>query len=418
MIEVTDVSPPRPHVLVVDDEPANIAMMSRWLTRAGYYVTPATNATTALAAVANRHVDIVLLDIVMPSPGGLGVLSEIRNQFPPTLLPVIMVTALDASDDVIESLELGANDYVTKPVDVPVLNARIRSQLRATSESRELARTRIRPGTVVGGRYRIVTEIGRGSRSVVFSATHIRLDRTVAVKVLDATLGWSSEGLERFRREAVLASRVEHRNVVSPFDFDVTPAGEAYLVMEFVDGESAAEHLRRNGPLPAARCASILEPVARALDRAHAIGVIHRDVKPSNILLSTDPGSEPVRLIDFGVASEGIEASTDAPRRLFGTPQYMAPEQLSGGAVDGRADVYGLGVTLYEMLTGRLPFDAVEGSPMAWALARVAESPQPLWDTTPPVPAALIDLVERSLAIDPEVRPTVTEFALTMTAAQ
>ena len=201
-------------LLVVDDLPANVELMARRLERSGFDVLTASGGPQALELLRTQAVDLVLLDIMMPGMTGLEVLRHIRGTWSAVVLPVIMVTAKAESEDVVEALGLGANDYVTKPVDYPVALARIQAHLR----TREAARAQLPtaddeprtpaqavPGTVVGGRYRLESVIGGGSFGTVFQAHHLELDRPVAVKVLSTSAGTDPEALARFRREGASA---------------------------------------------------------------------------------------------------------------------------------------------------------------------------------------------------------------------
>jgi serine/threonine protein kinase len=202
------------------------------------------------------------------------------------------------------------------------------------------------------GPYRIEAELGRGGMGVVYRATHVALDAPRALKFISDDLARDPAFRRRFEREARLACRIRHPNVAAVLDFG-EHNGTPFLVMDLVDGEDLATILAREGALESERAAGIVEQIAGALDAAHAQGLVHRDVKPPNILVT--PGGR-AYLTDFGVSREIASATelTQADQAL-GTPQYMAPEQFEGGVVDGRADVYALGCVLYQLLTGRSP---------------------------------------------------------------
>ncbi len=217
-----------------------------------------------------------------------------------------------------------------------------------------IARTEIGIGSEFVG-YRIDELIGRGGMGVVYRAFDLRLKRTVALKLMAPELALDARFRERFSREAELAMSLEHPNVVPIHDAgDID--GRLYLAMRYVEGTDLRALLRAEGALDPARALAICSQVANALDAAHAKGLVHRDVKPSNVLLDA---SEHVYLADFGLTrrldEQGGPAGDDAPS---GTPAYLAPEQIEGGRVDGRADVYSLGCLLYECLTGEAPFVA------------------------------------------------------------
>ena len=279
-----------------------------------------------------------------------------------------MVTARTESEDVVEALALGANDYVTKPVDYPVVLARIQAHLRIRRPSRaEAAPARAAspahggPGTMLGGRYRIDSPIGGGSFGTVFRARHLELDRDVAVKVLATSAGTDPEALARFRREGISACRVQHPNAVAVLDFGVTESGVAYLVMELLRGHSLEKELEDHGRLLPAALREILVPVGSALAAAHAVGVLHRDIKPSNVFLHRTPLGEVPKILDFGIARivgerrMRPEASPSTARSSARRPTWR-PSASAAGPYGTKSDVYSVGAMLYEMLSGRLPF--------------------------------------------------------------
>ena len=216
-------------------------------------------------------------------------------------------------------------------------------------------------GTVVGERYRIISRIGIGGMGAVYRVEHTMMRRDLAIKVLLPELGGKEEFSRRFEREAESASRLTHPNIISITDFGHTPEGSLFLVMEFLAGQSLSDAIA-GGSMPPARALSIIRQILRGLEHAHAAGVVHRDLKPENIMLvERDGQTDVVKILDFGIAKvtqpqSGGEALTQAGV-IFGTPEYLSPEQALGEAVDARADIYAAGVILYEMLAGRRPFE-------------------------------------------------------------
>ena len=262
-------------------------------------------------------------------------------------------------------------------------------------------------GVTVEGKYRIDALIGRGGMGAVYRARDMRLDRDVAVKVVRGDLVSSAGARERFRREAQLAARLQHPSIVTVFDYGTLPDGAAYLVMEYVRGEDLRARITR-GTLDWKDAVRLLAAVADGVDAAHREHILHRDLKPENVLLPESGG--PPKVLDFGVAK--LMASVDAGGTItaggtiVGTPAYMAPEQLRGGPVDARADIYSLAVMAFEMLTGRLPFGA--GSFVDVAV-RQTEDP-PLDDVD--MPHRLTGVLRRALSFDPARRPhTATALA-------
>ena len=410
-------------ILVVDDLPANRDLMARRLERSGYRVLSAASGPEALELVRRGSVDLVLLDIMMPGMTGFDVLRTLRATRSSAALPVLMVTAKTDSDDVVEALSLGANDYIFKPVDYPVALARIQKELRTTQAVRSEAAATVEPrspaqavpGSVLGGRYRLDAAIGGGSFGTVFRARHLELNRDVAVKILATSAGTDPEALARFRREGDSACRVQHPNAVAVFDFAVNPGGVAYLVMELLEGHSLEKELEEHGPLQPVRCAEIVVPVCAALAAAHAAGVVHRDIKPSNVFLHRTKQGELPKVLDFGIAKLAAESAIGQrltiDGSLLGTPAYMAPERFRRGPYGSKSDVYSVGVMLYEMLAGRLPFIPSSADPLALVAMQAEEDPPPLRLRRPDVEPPLEGLVLSALSRDPERRPSADQLA-------
>jgi serine/threonine-protein kinase len=242
-------------------------------------------------------------------------------------------------------------------------------------------------------------EIGRGGMGVVFVALDVRLDRLVAIKVLPAALSTSIEIRDRFLREARTAAKLMHPNVVPVFQADEM-GGVVFFVMAYLDGESLADRLRARGALPALEVIGILRDVALALDYAHERGIVHRDIKPENILL--DKGTDRALVTDFGIARIAEAKPLTATGQVLGTVHYMSPEQVSGEALDGRSDLYSLGVVGFRMLAGRLPFEGEMAS--AVLVAHVVKAPPSLGEVAPNVPRALASVIQTCLAKQPSAR--------------
>lgn len=257
---------------------------------------------------------------------------------------------------------------------------------------------RLAPGGLIAGRYRVISFRGLGGMGIVYKARDEELGVDVALKVLRSDLRRDPRWVQRFRRELVLARQVTHRNVVRIHD--IGESGQLrFLTMDFVDGPSLAEVLGRDGPLPVQRAAAIVRQLAEALQQAHAAGIVHRDLKPSNILLGPD---ETAYITDFGVArSRDGEALTRAGA-IVGTPDYLSPEQVSGEPVDGRSDLYALGIVFYEVLTGELPFRGKTRSEML-AQRLTGEAPD-VSSTGVVVPAGVQRVIRRCLARAPSRR--------------
>ena len=242
-------------------------------------------------------------------------------------------------------------------------------------------------GQIVSGNYRIERVLGQGGMATVFEASHVRLPRRVAIKVITADLTESEESSEfqlRFRREAETLAKLEHPNIVTVFDWNVTESGQPYLVMELLSGEDLSQLLRRVGPLPRPMAVQIFAQIAAALTVAHQAGVIHRDIKPSNVFLCHGATNSFVKVLDFGIAKHLLQSASLATQgqALLGTPAYMSPEQARGQneQIDERTDQFALALVLYEMLMGQPAFYRKGDPPMATLYRVLSEDPPPLED--------------------------------------
>jgi len=262
-------------------------------------------------------------------------------------------------------------------------------------------------GRTLSARYRLVKRIGTGGMALVYLARHVMIDRLSAIKILRRDLGMSASHRERFLREARAVNRINHPNIV-----EITDLGESdglvFLVMEYVDGESLLTALRR-GRFAWTRAARVAAQIGSALARAHDLGVIHRDLKPENVLLTPRNGEDFVKLTDFGIAKILDAPAITFTEQRFGTPGYIAPEYAEGLPASARGDLYGLGVVLYEMLTGTMPFDAKGAALLAAPLREAPIKPSARVDG---IPAEIEELVLRLLARQPEDRPR-DAFAVT-----
>jgi len=262
-------------------------------------------------------------------------------------------------------------------------------------------------GTLLGGRYRLDAQIGRGGMSTVYRAFDTVLERAVAIKLMHREIASDSDQLERFRREARAVAQLNHPHIVTVIDAgewdardgqggdSAIEAGTPYIVLEHVDGETLKELIRRDAPLDVPTVLAYGIEIARALGAAHAQEIVHRDVKPQNVLLSGEGGA---KITDFGIARTLTEEGLTMDGRVLGTTDYVSPEQALGQAVTGQSDVYSLGVVLYEMLTGGVPFKGE--SPVAIAMMHVREEVPDVQLSRPAVSAATAAIVERATSKD------------------
>ncbi|MFQ6014218.1 MAG: protein kinase [Anaerolineae bacterium] len=249
------------------------------------------------------------------------------------------------------------------------------------------------------GQYTIIRLIGEGGMGTVYEAVHAPLDRTVALKVMHSDLGKDETFVKRFMQEARSAARLEHPNIVPIYDTGEVE-GLYYIAMKFLEGRTLDKMIGEEGPLGLRKAFRILDQLGSALDYAHGQGVIHRDIKPTNIMIGE---SDQVTVMDFGIAkaleSQAILTQVGV---AMGTPEYMSPEQLQAQEVDARSDVYSLGIVTYEMLAGKLPFRAP--TPIAMALQQVQKEPPSLAEARPDLPPAVVEIVSKALSKEPEAR--------------
>ncbi|HEX5118935.1 MAG TPA: PASTA domain-containing protein [Pseudonocardiaceae bacterium] len=254
-------------------------------------------------------------------------------------------------------------------------------------------------GAVLEGRYRVETPLARGGMSSVYSGLDLRLDRPVAIKVMESKFAQDRSFIDRFELEARAAARLHHPNVVAVHDQGVD--GEhVYLVMELVSGGTLRDLLRERGPLPVPLAISVLDPVLAALTSAHRAGLVHRDVKPENVLIGQ---GGIVKVADFGLVRAIATAGITSDSTILGTVAYLSPEQVETGAADARSDVYSAGIVYYEMLTGAPPY--LGDTPISVAYRHVNDDVPPPSESVPGIPAALDDLVLRATRRDPSLRP-------------
>lgn len=291
------------------------------------------------------------------------------------------------------------NEFTTCPKDQAVL--------RLTSD--------IASGTIIRNKYLILEKLGAGGMAAVYRARHLAFNEICALKVVSTKLMDDEAFLKRFKTEAVVTRKLQHPNAVRVDDLDATEDGRPFIVMECVEGRDLRSVIQHEGPMHVERALGIARQVASALAEAHHLGITHRDIKPDNILLVTqEDGSELVKVLDFGIAKVregamdlGGGYTATKTGMVVGTPQYISPEQAmgkQGDAIDGRADLYSLGVVLYEMLTGRLPFDS--DTPVGLLLHHIQTTPTPPHELCPElgIPEALSLLLMKALEKDRERR--------------
>jgi serine/threonine-protein kinase len=270
-------------------------------------------------------------------------------------------------------------------------------------------------GSIIRGKYRLLAKVGQGGMGSVYKALHLAFDEMRALKVIAPELLTDDLFVKRFKHEAVITRKLQHPNAVRVDDIDEAEDGRPFIVMEFIEGKSLKKLIREEGPLPAQRVCLIIKQCAYALEAAHKLGMVHRDIKPDNIALVDAPEGEMVKVLDFGIAKvkearmgEGMGLTLTGAGVVIGTPQYMSPEQAMGkrgDELDGRADLYSLGVVMYQMLTADLPFKA--DTTMEMLLAHMQKAPSPIGVLHPElqVPEGIAALTMRMLEKNRDLRP-------------
>jgi serine/threonine protein kinase len=331
-------------------------------------------------------------------------------------------------DSALETLKVSQQETERKNLELEKKNEELANKNRELSQSYKRANqifsalSEALPGTVLDGKYQIETRIGSGGFGAVYRAVHLTTKRIVAAKIFQPLAGNATvEGLERFQLEAILACKVHHPNAVEIIDSGISSNGIAYIIMELLNGYPLTNELRRKGRLSAKRCTEIIVPVCDVLAKAHSEGIIHRDIKPDNIFLHQEDGVEIVKVVDFGIAKLQRETqsfdqnSITATGEILGTPTYMSPERLLNKDFDGKADVYSVGIVLYQMLCGETPFKSSD----IWTTIRmqVSEDPTPLREINSEVSQEVQAVVLAALKKDPDERPTAKELAQELSIA-
>ncbi len=264
-------------------------------------------------------------------------------------------------------------------------------------------------GALIRGKYRILSKIGEGGMAAVYKALHIRFDELRALKVIDAELSGDPEFVKRLAHEAVVTRRLQDPNAVRVEDIDKADDGRPFIVMEYIEGRTLRELIEESPQFSVGRTCSIVTQVALALDAAHALGILDRDIKPANIELVESPEGEQAKVLDFGIAKakeirmgEAVALTLTGKGRVVGTAAYMSPEQakgMRGDELDGRSDFYSSGVVMYQMLSGELPLKA--NSETSMLTAHIETAPTPISSLRPDIPEFVANLVMRCLEKGP-----------------
>jgi serine/threonine protein kinase len=265
----------------------------------------------------------------------------------------------------------------------------------------------LQPGEIIDGKYRIVRLLGEGGMGAVYEGENTRIRRRVAIKVLHSAVAEKTDVVQRFEREAQAAGRIGSEHIVEVLDLGSLPSGERYMVMEFLDGEDLTSRIKKRKRIRPQEAIPLMHQVLEGLSAAHDAGIVHRDLKPDNIyILNSRAGrADFVKILDFGVSKFSTIDPDMAQTRagsVMGTPYYMAPEQAKGGEIDARTDLYALGVVLYQMTTGRVPFNAGSFNELLFKIA--LETPEPVERLVPDISPPFAAIIRRAMAREAELR--------------
>jgi serine/threonine protein kinase len=399
-------------ISVIEDDPMFVKLIGSALEKLEHSARFYADGATGLTGIYDHPPDLLILDLNLPDADGIDIAQNIREHAELNTMPILMLTARTDLDSRVRGLQF-ADDYLGKPFELEELSARILALLRRSQAARERDNAPLNARELAGKtikHYELEGTLGEGSMSIVYKAFDTRLKRPIAMKFI--TNAFSDDTIrERFLREAKAASRLEHVNICPVFTIDELASGEMFLVMPFFEGETLEDMLARER-LSCQQACDYAMQIAKGLAQAHAHNIIHRDIKPGNAFITKD-GT--VKLLDFGIAKwqgQAIDTNLTQPGTLLGTVNYMAPEQVRGQTVGAAADCWSLGVVLYEMLSGRLPFEGERHDLVRTVSSIVRGHYTPLLEVNPDVPEMLVEIVSRTLQKGPDARyKTMTAFA-------
>jgi CheY-like chemotaxis protein len=402
----------RASILLVDGDTGSRNLLALRLGNEGYSTRTAADGRTALEEIRREAPGLVLSEAVLPGLDGFALLDTLKREGKGKI-PFMFLSSRADPLSTNKGLLLGAVDFIAKPVNFEVLLTKLEKVLAqavdlsgvsariSLSDVTQVGNTEYPPvsyeelqaGTAILGRFQIESDLGEGGMGKVFKARDERLEEQVVIKVMKP--GFSDDILRRFKREIRLARKITHPGVVRIFDF--WEAGPLkFVTMEYLEGTDLRAEIKRRGAFPVPVALRVATEIFEALSAAHDVGVVHRDMKPHNVVMLP---SGKVKVLDFGIA-QGLEPNTPDSATvtggaILGTPEYMSPEQLMAEKLDPRTDIYSTGVMLYELLTGQLPFPSEDR--IAGARMRLVSDPEPPSSKNPNIPENLESLVLRLL---------------------
>jgi serine/threonine protein kinase len=387
-------------IFVVDrKESGNRDIYERLLHKGGHDILCTSGAGDIIKALFSFKPDFIIFDVIPSDVSFFGKVGALRKLPNFSNIPIIMVLN-DSSEEIELAIAAGANDYIIKPIRERELASRIGTLLNKTN----LFSDEFQPGTLFANRYNIKSLLGKGGDSTVYHAVDISKnpEEDVALKIIKVKE--DAQALSpQFERETTGLSKLDHPNIVKLLEHG-SFEGVFFLTTEFIEGRSLGDIIK-DSPLIEESAVDLALEVAEALKYIDQFGIIHRDIKPDNILISS---AGEVKLVDFGLSREEHQQTVSLKGEMSGTPQYLAPEYIDGKQLNIRTDIYSLGITLFYMVSGTLPFQA--GTPMALLSKQLNEAPPMLNDVTEGVSKEFAELVNRMLVKDPDERITLIEM--------
>ena len=397
-------------ILIVDDDIVALKVLKAILQPEGYTVFTASTADSAVLLTKANKFDLILLDIMIPGQNGFELFEQFQKNSAASTPGVIFLSGTTSTQEKVHGLELGAMDFIGKPFDKKEVIARVKRHLltlryqhslelqKEVLLKRAAANSKVVAGDYFGN-YEILELIGKGGMARVYKARHIHLNRILAVKIMDVSQADIDESDKaRFLEEAKAMAMLRHPNIIEVYDSGMIES-LFYIAMEFFDGADLQKN-RRGNTLAYSLIYNILRQAAQGLNAAHKNNIIHRDVKPENMLMNDH---FVVKLVDFGLAKNLVTKSNLTQTGiLMGTPAYMSPEHVSGKSVDARSDIYSLGITLYFLITGQIPFGSSDTCTMLLQKMQGIElNPK---DYSTDVPELLCAMVAKMTQKDPKNR--------------
>jgi len=397
-------------ILVIEDDLALLETLKSFLETENFEVITAADGEKGLEEASREIVDLIVLDLGLPRIDGFEVCRRIRAQG--NMTPVIMLSGEKKDElDKATGLDVGADDYVVKPFGIKEFLSRINAVLRRTkpkveerresyvpTRTLEIIPITLKKGSTIAGRYEVLEELGSGGMGRVFRVADKKIGEEVALKVLNPAVAADKKTIERFRNELKIARKIAQRNVCRMFDLS-DEKGMLYITMEYVPGEDLKSLLIKTGQLAVEKTISIARQVCEGLAEAHGMGVVHRDLKPQNIMIDKEGKA---RIMDFGIARSLRRKGITEDGTIVGTPEYMSPEQVEGKETDQRSDIYSFGVILYEMMAGKVPFEG--DSTLDVALMHKTEFPRDPREINPQIPEGMSRLILNCLEKNKEKR--------------